>query len=327
VEHPPIHQEIELLLDNDHILEVKGIKEYTDKIESQLLDSRICMGFLEKKRKKLSIFQKRWCILISSKPFISGESASPEVIPSNPETLITEDQLPPWMELDTIFYFQYKSNDDKSPFIRKIPLRNFVSVTLQTQQHSEDTDEGYPFKLITKERKFLFKAELITEMNKWIIAIEGSKKNYLESHPQQPEDLESANVVTSHKVHLRDHAFGRCTISNDEALDKSSDSGRDDLVLVKSRSGTLQEKTESPPRISLGSKEEKNVGKEGYLMKKSMHKFNKLLGWEKRYVTLKNDFLHWSISNKNIEVRNTIKVHDIEKCAKIKEDQFVLVIK
>ena len=309
-----------MVLDNNHILEIKGIKEYTDKIDHIVLNSRICMGFLDKKRKKLSIFQKRWFILISSKPFISVESTSPEVIPSV-EELITEDQLPRWMELDTIFYFQYKSNDDKSPFIRKIPIRNLL--TLQPKHHTEDSKEGYSFKLITKDRKFIFKAELITEMNKWITAIEGSKKNFLESHPhpKPQEECETPNIDTPHKVHLRSNTFGKC-INEDEKL---SDSGNEQIV-VKSRSGTSLDKIEIfPNRISVG-REEKSVGKEGYLMKKSMHKFNKLLGWEKRYVTLKDDSFFWSISNTNVERRNTIKLGELEKCEKVKEDQFVLVI-
>lgn len=61
----------ELNLDNMHILQVKGIKEFTDKIDSEILKTRICMGFLEKKRKKLSTYQKRWFVLISERPLVN----------------------------------------------------------------------------------------------------------------------------------------------------------------------------------------------------------------------------------------------------------------
>ena len=145
----------------------------------------------------------------------------------------------------------------------------------------------------------------------------------MESHPQTKpkEESETPNIDTPHKVHLRDNTFGKC-ISED---DKLSDSGNEQ-IMVKSRSGTSVDKIEIiSNRISV-AREEKSVGKEGYLMKKSMHKFNKLLGWEKRYVTLKDDSFFWSISNTNVERRNTIKLGELEKCEKVKEDQFVLVI-
>lgn len=56
-----------------------------------------------------------------------------------------------------------------------------------------------------------------------------------------------------------------------------------------------------------------------------MHKLNKLLGWEKRYVTLKNAIFYWSISNVNTERRNTISLKELEKCEKIKSNTFALV--
>ena len=300
---------------------MKGIKEFTDKINPELLNSSLCMGFLEKKRKKLSTFQKRWFVLISSKPFISSECSVSEE--TNPP--ITEDQLPPWMELDTVFYFHYKSNFDKSPFIGKISLRNFISISMENQQHKllEDSADGYFFKLITKERTFVFNAELITEMNKWIMAIEGSRKNYLESHNENMEDDQIRdqiiNVTAPHHMLLRSNTFGACALNNEEILTLR----KSELIHNKIRNKTICEEENKSRNSSLGRKE-KEIAKEGYLMKKSMHKFNKVLGWEKRYVTLKDSFF-WSISNTNLERRNNIQFKDLEKCEKIKEDQFALV--
>ena len=279
------------------------------------------MGFLEKKRKNLSSFQKRWFVLISSKPFLTTES--PDTV--SPQR-ITEDQLPPWMELDTLFYFHYKTNDDKSPFIRKIPLRNFVSMEIenQNQQHGIlDETEGYSFKLVTKERTFHFKAELITEMNKWILALEGSRKNYVDMHPETTDSSyvhhTNSGVSTQHKVVIRDNTFGPCEepVSVNTLVKRSTSA-----VTPIRKSIDSKEKVETPKNVGTP----KNIGKEGYLMKKSMHKLHKLLGWEKRYVTLKNDTFFWSISNINVERRNTINIKDLEKCEILKENQFILVI-
>ena len=84
---------------------------------------------------------------------------------------ISESSLPPWMELDTIYYFSCKSAEDRSPFLGKIPLKA-LNFDVQTQVSEEITQE-YEFKLHTKERVFVFRAELVTDLNKWVASIGG----------------------------------------------------------------------------------------------------------------------------------------------------------
>lgn len=182
---------------------MKGITPFTNAIPPDVLNSRLCMGFLQKKRKKLSTFLKQWFILISSQSFVRGEQSE-----KFSEVLLKDDQLPPWMELDTIYYFKCKSNDDKSPFVGKIPLRNFISISIETQL-SDDSHGGYYFKLVTKERTYVFCAKLIIEMNKWITAIEGSIKNYLTSRHQ-------SNEVIMHNVSIKDDSFGTKSVLLEE---------------------------------------------------------------------------------------------------------------
>ena len=57
-------------IENLHILQLKGINEYIDKIDPNVLRARLCMGFLEKRRKKLAMYQKRWFIHISANPIV-----------------------------------------------------------------------------------------------------------------------------------------------------------------------------------------------------------------------------------------------------------------
>lgn len=167
------------------------------------------------------------------------------------------------MELDTIYYFSCKSAEDRSPFLGKIPLKA-LNFDVQTQVSEEITQE-YEFKLHTKERVFVFRAELVTDLNKWVASIEKIR----------------------------------------------SFRGNSQLSLEK--------------RGSLGIGEGAVEEKEGFLLKKSMHKLNKYLGWEKRYVSFRKGTFFWSISNINTERRNTIQVKNLEKCEKIKENQFALV--
>ena len=58
--------------DNQNLLELKGIKSYLQKCKPEILETRICMGFLNKKGDKtISSYKKRWFILISSVPLVN----------------------------------------------------------------------------------------------------------------------------------------------------------------------------------------------------------------------------------------------------------------
>lgn len=57
--------------ENQVLLEVKGIKSYLNKCKQELLETRICMGFLNKKGDKtISSYKRRWFVLISAKPLV-----------------------------------------------------------------------------------------------------------------------------------------------------------------------------------------------------------------------------------------------------------------
>lgn len=57
--------------DNQNILELKGIKKFLSKYDPELLETRICMGFLNKKgEKKISSYKKRWFLLVSALPLV-----------------------------------------------------------------------------------------------------------------------------------------------------------------------------------------------------------------------------------------------------------------
>lgn len=71
--------------------------------------------------------------------------------------------------------------------------------------------------------------------------------------------------------------------------------------------------------------ESKTQAKEGYLLKKSLHKLDKYMGWEKRYVVLKHKILTWSKSNINLEIRNRIDLETVEKLEKLGKRKFIIV--
>jgi len=314
--------------DYDRILDLKGIKPFIDKLDPRVVKSRLCMGFMSKKGKNnITRYQKRFFVLISSKPLSIGLTD---------DIILKEEDLPPWFELETIYYFQCKNNDDSSPFIGKISMRNVLNITIEDNQTRNalgnlkqdfidfssnlkivkglfswemnlgltKPEHGFGFTLATKERKYYFYTDLITEMNKWIIAIEQSSKNFKEFHPDNIQDL-SINDKSPEKT-----------------MKKSDDIKEiDEFPLIENNSKSQMKEN--------GEKEKANVlAKEGYLFKKKKtgNKLRKLIGWKQRYVVLREDNIYWVESNsqKNIG-KHMISMMNVSKCEAHKEDQFILV--
>lgn len=287
------------------------------------------MGFLSKKGKNnITRYQRRFFILISAKSLNNL---------IQDDTILTEDELPPWFELETIYYFQFKNKEDDSPFIGKIALRNCLNITIENNQYKNlfenlkndfldfssnvsivkdifswetglnlsKPEHGFGFTLTTSERTYYFYADLITEMNKWILAVEQSVKNYKELHPEvNCEDI---------KIHDVDH---RKTL-NTKALKKID----------------VNEEKDAPERnipvISRKSQKAKSnvFAKEGYLQKKNItNNLRNIIGWQQRYVCLNGGLFFWAGSNSKKETpKNLFSVDKIEKCLLHKENQFILV--
>ena len=318
--------------DFNRILDIKGIKPFIEKLDPNIVKSRLCMGFLSKKGKNnITRYQRRFFILISARSLNK----------INDGVTLSEDNLPPWLELETIYYFSCKSNDDSSPFIGKISLRNCLSITVEDNQHKNvlenlkqdfidfgsnlsimkglfswetnlgllKPEHGFGFKVTTKERTYYFYADLITEMNKWIIAIEQSLKNYKDLHPNfNQEELTINDASPSRKLKIK-HSSGEF---------------KDPIEFIP----TLNlEKTEIPTTDTSPPLKPNILAKEGYVFKKSINKLRKLIGWKQRYLVLRQENFFWVENNtqKN-DPKKTFHVKKIEKCEPHKENQFIMVI-
>lgn len=78
-----------------------------DDIDKSILEKRLICGYLHKKGQKQNTkFQKRWFMLISSKPLFNDSQKD--------EQIISENQLPPKIELNTIYYYKYDNENDNS---------------------------------------------------------------------------------------------------------------------------------------------------------------------------------------------------------------------
>lgn len=89
------------------MLELVGLKDYIKKMNENFITNRMIYGYIGKRSKgKVKYFQKRWFLLVSAK------SLYPELY--NDEKILFEQDLPPWLELDTLLYFKVK-DENKAP--------------------------------------------------------------------------------------------------------------------------------------------------------------------------------------------------------------------
>jgi len=102
-------------LSNEEVLQAIGLSEYFEKIDSKLLENRLCMGWLSKEHKKhKGFYQPRWFILMSAKPLKKDCDQDSEIL--------HETNLPHWLELETMYYFDQKEITKKSACSGIVPL-------------------------------------------------------------------------------------------------------------------------------------------------------------------------------------------------------------
>lgn len=99
---------------------------------------------------------------------------------------MSAEQLPPWCETDTLYYFKHEKPGDDSGFLGSIPMTkcdelymenstesiNFLKTLFKFSNHVNralSLDKGYEFRIISKERTFYLNTEYITEMNKFLL--------------------------------------------------------------------------------------------------------------------------------------------------------------
>ena len=107
--------------DSEKCLEIKNIKREFD-FDNPIIKSNICYGFLNKKKKENKIFniiennKKRWMFLISSRPLLDKEYESND-------NILKASALPYWIKFDTLYYYSFENDEDKSGAKSEIPIR------------------------------------------------------------------------------------------------------------------------------------------------------------------------------------------------------------
>jgi hypothetical protein len=143
----------------------KGINNYIIKLDPKKRDSRILYSFLYKRQRRAlkRFFKQRWVFLMSSRPLDKEKYL-------NDTEDISDEFLPPLMEMGTIYYYKMNSNGDNSPNLGSIKCEdiNSIDMTIDNKYFTFTIDAG--------KKKYEFCTLTRAQCQQWIEAINIAKQ-------------------------------------------------------------------------------------------------------------------------------------------------------
>ncbi|KAL4426634.1 hypothetical protein ABPG74_018712 [Tetrahymena malaccensis] len=160
---------LDLELDNNYLIQKCGLIDHINP-ESPKYQNRILCGFLHKRSKgKVKYFMKRWFILISAKP-LSTEYFDEEIL--------QETDLPPWMELDTLYQFKIESKENIGKPKKGLKMSQCIEVF--DKDMSKSKEKGFTFSINMGDRLYHLMAETAVERISWVSKLKTSIKTIKE---------------------------------------------------------------------------------------------------------------------------------------------------
>ena len=113
----------------------------------------------------LNSWEDRFCVLVSSKAFsVRGEAVGAE--------MLSESDLPHWMELDTLYEFRAENDKDESEFLRKVPCKQLLVVE---PVHDKAFKAKHNLSFETRDSFSFYGVEFCKDMNRWVAALRKAK--------------------------------------------------------------------------------------------------------------------------------------------------------
>ncbi|KAL4465713.1 hypothetical protein ABPG72_012395 [Tetrahymena utriculariae] len=160
---------LDLEIDNNYLIQKCGLIDHVNP-ESPKYQNRILCGFLHKRSKgKVKYFMKRWFILISAKP-LSSEYFDEEIL--------QETDLPPWMELDTLYQFKIESKENIGKPKKGLKMSQCIEVF--DKDMSKSKEKGFTFSINMGDRLYHLMAETAVERIAWVSKLKTSIKTIKE---------------------------------------------------------------------------------------------------------------------------------------------------
>ena len=173
----------------DSVVEDKGLKSYLDMMDPKFLRNRVMMSFAEKASSKVQKnnekaqlkieiaggWQKIFVVLVSSKSFVRyffhANFKDPDDID---DLLLGENEVPLWMELDSLYFFKYEKKGDKSEFLKKITGKQMLMIELANDPSLKGR---FNVQIDVKEKMYYFGFNWGHLAQKWLYALKRAKKS------------------------------------------------------------------------------------------------------------------------------------------------------
>lgn len=116
-------------------------------------------GFLGKRAKgKIKMFVKRFFLLVSAKPLFPSKY--------NDEMILTEKQLPPWLDLDSLLFFSDETEYRPKRSLKMIECQELI---IKNMQKSKET--GFSFKINIGDLLIHLMSDLESDRVRWTEAL------------------------------------------------------------------------------------------------------------------------------------------------------------
>jgi len=114
----------------------------------------------------LMSWKEEFFVLVTSKAFSAlGEPVD--------EEMLTESEMPPWLDLDTLYMFKCEKEDDASEFRKKIAGREMLLI----EPVQDSSFKGkYNFAIELKQKVYFVGVEFCKDLNRWLAALRKAKQ-------------------------------------------------------------------------------------------------------------------------------------------------------
>lgn len=171
---------------SEAVLKASGISDFLEGVPDKLKASRMLYGFLGKpNRSTLKIEKKRWVFLISSRP-LQKEAYLEDV------GEIDEDELPPILNFDTIYYYKTNYPDDSVTLAGEIK-----TIDIDNIQKSEDDGKLHSFTIEAKSKSYQFVSNKRFIMEQWVEAITLSIKTAKEKQYSITGKIKNISMIVT----------------------------------------------------------------------------------------------------------------------------------
>ncbi|KAL4471109.1 hypothetical protein ABPG72_006490 [Tetrahymena utriculariae] len=149
----------------EDIFDILGLQQYIDGIKpKEVIQNRMIYGYLRKQSKTNNKSgYMRFFLLISSKPLYLNKGYTDERI-------LTNSDLPPWMDIDKIYYFDSSKITENKKSSKELLMNDILEVKQfdSIQSHQE---KGFVFIVSEQKRDYYLCTNLETDRQKWISAL------------------------------------------------------------------------------------------------------------------------------------------------------------